>query len=117
MKFYNINAYNVTCIYCFHNSTLANIFIISKRYKNKFTNILYKKTLMTSLNLTNNFPSRTSTGVFTNGSSNANNNGWNAQGSVGYGNRNAYGAIHVGRDAGWNGRGSNSIGISGGFRF
>ena len=72
---------------------------------------------MSSLNLTNNFPNRTTTGVFTNGSGNANNGGWGAQGLVGIGNNNAYGAIHVGRDAGWNGSGSNSIGISGGFRF
>ena len=72
---------------------------------------------MSSLNLTNNFPTRTTPGVFTNGSGNASNGGWGAQGAVGYGSNNAYGAIHVGRDAGWNGRGSNSIGISGGFRF
>jgi len=72
---------------------------------------------MPSLNLTNNFPNRTTTGVFTNGSGNANNNGFSTQGLVGIGNRNGYGAIHVGRDAGWNGQGSNSIGISGGFRF
>lgn len=72
---------------------------------------------MSSLNLTNNFPSRTTTGLFTSGSGNANNNGFSAQGLVGIGNSNRYGAIHVGRDAGWNGAGSNSIGISGGFRF
>ncbi len=72
---------------------------------------------MSSLNLTNNFPSRTTPGLFTSGSGNANNNGWGAQGAVGFGNNRAYGAIHVGRDAGWNGRGSNSVGISGGFRF
>lgn len=29
-----------------------------------------------SLNLTNNFPARTTPGVFTGGSGNANNNGW-----------------------------------------
>jgi hypothetical protein len=72
---------------------------------------------MSSLNLTNNFPTRTTPGVFTGGSGNANNNGWGAQGHIGIGNNQRYGAIHVGRDAGWNGRGSNSIGISGGFRF
>jgi len=72
---------------------------------------------MSSLNLTNNFPNRTTPGLFTSGSGNANNGGWGAQGAVGYGNRNGYGAVHVGRDAGWNGSGSNSIGISGGFRF
>lgn len=72
---------------------------------------------MSSLNLTNNFPNRTTTGLFTNGSANANNNGFSAQGLVGIGNRNGYGAIHVGRDAGWNGQGSNSIGISAGVRF
>lgn len=70
-----------------------------------------------NLNLSNNFPTRTTTGLFTSGSGNANNSGWGAQGLVGYGNNQRYGAIHVGRDAGWNGRGSNSIGISGGFRF
>jgi hypothetical protein len=70
-----------------------------------------------SLSLTNNFPSRTTTGVFTGGSANLNNNGYSAQGHIGVGNSRAYGAIHVGRDGGWNGRGSNSIGISGGFRF
>ena len=72
---------------------------------------------MSLLNLTNNFPSRTTTGVFMNGSGNDNNRGWVAQGAIGYGNINAYGAVHVGRDAGWNGGGSNSIGISGGFQF
>ena len=51
------------------------------------------------------------------GSGNANNNGWGAQGHVGFGNNRGYGAIYVGRDAGWNGSGSNSVGISGGFRF
>lgn len=70
-----------------------------------------------SLNLTNNFPVRTTPGVFTGGSGNANNNGLSRQGHVGFGNNNGYGAIHVGRDSGWNGRGSNSVGISGGFRF
>ena len=39
-----------------------------------------------SLNLTNNFPARTTPGVFTGGSSNANNNGWSGQGHVGFGN-------------------------------
>ena len=73
--------------------------------------------LRMSLNLTNNFPARTTPGVFTGGSGNANNNGWGAQGHIGVGNNQRYGAIHVGRDAGWNGRGSNSVGISGGFRF
>jgi hypothetical protein len=72
---------------------------------------------MSSLNLTNNFPTRTTTGVFTGGSGNAANNGWGAQGHIGIGNSNAYGAVHVGRNAGWNGQGSNAIGISGGFRF
>jgi hypothetical protein len=57
---------------------------------------------MSSLNLTNNFPTRTTTGVFTGGSGNAANNGWGAQGHIGIGNNNAYGAIHVGRNAGWN---------------
>ncbi len=72
---------------------------------------------MSSLNLTNNFPSRPTTGVFTGGSTNLSNGGYGAQGHVGIGNSNAYGAIHVGRTGGWNGGGSNSIGISGGFRF
>ncbi len=72
---------------------------------------------MSSLNLTNNFPSRTTTGVFTGGSVNLNNGGYAAQGHVGYGNSNAYGAIHVGRTGGWNGGASNSIGISAGFKF
>ena len=66
------------------------------------------------LNLTNNFPTRTTPGVFTGGSGNANNGGWSGQGHVGFGNDQRYGAIHVGRDAGWNGGGSNSIGSSGG---
>jgi hypothetical protein len=61
---------------------------------------------MSSLNLTNNFPSSTTSGIFTNGSGNANNSGCGDQGAVGYG-----------RNASWNGRGSNSIGISGGFQF
>ena len=55
-----------------------------------------------SLNLTNNFPARTTPGLFTGGSGNANNNGWGAQGHIGFGNNRGYGAIHVGRDAGWN---------------
>ena len=41
---------------------------------------------MSSLNLTNNFPSRPTLGIFTNGSGNANNSGWGAQGAVVYGN-------------------------------
>jgi hypothetical protein len=72
---------------------------------------------MSSLNLTNNFPTRSTPGLFTGGSGNANNGGWGAQGHVGFGNNNAYGAIHVGRNAGWNGQGSNAVGVSAGFRF
>jgi len=49
---------------------------------------------MSSLNLTNNFASRTMTSFFTSDSGNASNGGWCAQG-----------AIRVGRDAGWNGKG------------
>lgn len=69
------------------------------------------------LNLTNNFPSRTTTGVFTGGSANLNNGGYSAQGHIGIGNSNRYGAIHVGRTGGWNGGGSTSVGVSAGFRF